>query len=205
MTARHRLWYVGLIAALGCHRSIQGAGGSGDGSGGSETASSTATPDTETGQDGEACFLFEDFYGTPYYGKICDGLCRDVRLDRDHCGECRNACKLGEYETTCVEGSCGPIGVECFPPTPEPMTCRQVCADIGHECSEEPVNQGGCGESVWYTINAYDGFDFEDVCVDGRGRLGTGDPPAEISGCDDPILFDYGPEQVAAGCCCRLF
>jgi hypothetical protein len=85
------------------------------------------------------------------------------------------------------------------------MTCRQVCADIGHECSEAPGREGGCGESVWWTINAYDGFDFEDVCIEGRGRLGTGDVPSEISGCDDPILFDTIPEQVAAGCCCRLF
>lgn len=202
MMAWNRLLLVVLVVAIGCHRSIQGPGGSGGGSGGSETASTTE--DTDTGQGGEACFLFEDFYGTPYYGKMCDGQCRDVRLDPEHCGECRNACERGSFRTSCVEGTCGPINVDCFPPE-ESLTCRQVCADIGHECSEAPGLEGGCGESVWWAITAYEDFDFEDVCIDGRGRLGSGSVPAEISGCDDPILFDYTPEQVAAGCCCRLF
>ena len=58
---------------------------------------------------------------------VCDGACRDVRLDPNYCGNCTTQCTSSEDSVAiCQEGDCVHVS-ECIPPL---MACDGACRDV---------------------------------------------------------------------------
>lgn len=63
-------------------------------------------------------------------GRFCNGICRDIKNDRNNCGACGNVCPPG---VSCVNGACG-----C---PPGQITCSGKCTST----NVDPKNCGACG------------------------------------------------------------
>ena len=82
----------------------------------------------------------------------CSGSCRDVQIDRAHCGACGNTCSAGEVCTAGVcESSCGDKLTVCVglvwiaTTTPSIAACDNVCA-FANACAY--CNMGGYEQDV---------------------------------------------------------
>lgn len=134
----------------------------------------------------------------------CDGVCRDVEVDRDHCGLCDRRCAEGEQCVngwctcgtwgTCVEGLEKCCGDECVNIQYDPTNCGDcgvTCeADTGPECFEGHCVCPDLSDSPRACAGTY-----EDMCC-GRTFLAAG-------GC-----FDLGNDREHCASCdnsCPVF
>jgi hypothetical protein len=102
----------------------------------------------------------------------CDGQCRDLTTDSQHCGACGNACLFGRAccNGQCVDvmqsdQNCGRCGRQCgiltdctngicTCPTPGQSACPDLCTNLqtdssncgfcGNRCRLGPCNAGRC-------------------------------------------------------------
>lgn len=111
----------------------------------------------------------------------CDGLCRDIAVNADHCGTCGNACAAGQM---CRSGVC--VDCTCAQPCPAGQTrCGNVCVNL----QTDPTHCGSC------TTVCGSG----QVCV--NGQCATGCPPGFTS-CGGACV-DLNSDLAHCGACNR--
>jgi hypothetical protein len=108
-------------AAVSTTSSQGGQGGTGSGGGAVEPGCSMPCGDDAQCVDG-VC--------VPLCGELtrCDGACRDVRVDPEHCGACGAVCAFGE---ACSDGLCCPS---------DARNCAGTCRPV----AQDPDNCGAC-------------------------------------------------------------
>ncbi|MEI8257657.1 MAG: hypothetical protein WCJ30_18430, partial [Deltaproteobacteria bacterium] len=91
----------------------------------------------------------------------CSGTCRDLLVDRNHCGTCTTACATG---LGCVAGLC----TACAAGT---ASCGGVCKDLGND----PANCGACGAvcAAGTTCQAGGCAAYASACPAGSTACGT--------------------------------
>ncbi len=115
-------------------------------------------------------------------GSACDGVCVDVGIDGENCGQCGRICKGGA--DACGDASCLPVHGECINADSGYATCDAYCVSIGEVCAEN-----GCEFDA--TIRAYGSIG---VCMDDIGRASISEP------CDTVQPWTVGRQAVQ--CCC---
>ena len=85
-------------------------------------------------------------------GRLCSGVCTDIKRDEEHCGSCRTVCSTDAF---CCNGWCAdPAQNEpgCCPPSllcggvcTSPYSDRDNCGDCGNKCGQnEDCCDGHC-------------------------------------------------------------
>jgi hypothetical protein len=129
----------------------------------------------------------------PQGQEMCDGVCVNLMFNDANCGECGNACQVfsldggcqgsgGEYGG-CVDGACTPTLTDCYTWDSDPLSCDEVCAELGSTCAPQ-----GCGAGfthVYYNVNA--------SCVEHCPHHFDSDP------CSEPSFASTGSYR----CCCN--
>lgn len=181
---RSLLW-VTLSCVFACNRQVAPAGAA-------ETGSTGTTAGAEADDsDPEVCE--EAAGGNLYYQ--CGDECVWLHANRDHCGACFNACRVGEVETDCREGRCAPFQGECLYPQDGVTDCAAYCRANGGRCE---LGDGAC---AW----PYTGFIGSDRACDGVGPVTTID--GIKAACDEPIDWDaryLGEPLGGIRCCCAF-
>jgi len=83
-------------------------------------------------------------------GRLCNGVCTDIKNDENHCGSCQRVCSR---DTFCCNGWCAdPAQNEpgCCPPS---ISCDGVCTSP----YSDRDNCGGCGTTCDGTEDCCDG------------------------------------------------
>jgi hypothetical protein len=81
---------------------------------------------------------------------FCEGICRFLENDYNHCGECGNSCG----DAACIDSACAPcetIGqTTCWDPIGETNYCADLttswidCGECGNRCTTGPCENGIC-------------------------------------------------------------
>ncbi|MBX3275751.1 MAG: hypothetical protein KF729_36155 [Sandaracinaceae bacterium] len=181
MTRESFGWWVAAIAlvALGC-----------DGGGGADAGIDGGAPldgggidagpgegDAGPGRDAGACAAGEE---------LCDGACRRLDEDPEHCGACGEACDGTEI---CDEGACA---------CPSDRTrCGEICVDT----DTDAVHCGACDDPCG-AGQVCAGGECEDVCAAPRRSCVVDDGGMSASICVDPAT---DPDHCGeCGTVCRL-
>jgi hypothetical protein len=109
-----------------------------NGCGGTLGTDSSGTPTTGTAcqfENGGACLFDNECVG----GGCCDGYCRDLSNDPDHCGGCGTVCSGANVATrTCGAGTCVSTCAAQF------ADCDGNVQTNGCECAGSSCCSGGC-------------------------------------------------------------
>lgn len=127
----------------------------------------------------------------PVGQELCDGVCADLSVDRNHCGACGSVCAGGEVcdgAGTCAP-SCGDSLTECSNACVDTATDEANCGGCGTACAAGEIcdGAGGCGTTCAGSLTECSG-----ACVD------TGGDEANCGACDTPC--DAGEACVSGTC-----
>ena len=67
----------------------------------------------------------------------CEGECRNLEFDSNHCGECNHECTTHDGTGVCRYGYCTPVLSECLTAADGFMTCEEYCQSVGEKCASE--------------------------------------------------------------------
>jgi hypothetical protein len=91
----------------------------------------------------------------------CSGICTDLQIDPENCGDCGNVCPIPDNGSAfCESGTCSftcnagymPLNDECIPIDPcyPFVDCSGQCVDLQNDVN----NCGGCGNACSAPVNA---------------------------------------------------
>lgn len=122
-------WACFLVALTACG---PGRWGASDASSSSDTgADTTSNVGDDTESESEAGIECEP-------GKTwCDGECRVLTYNDEHCGECYHACETRSGTGTCTGGYCTPRVYDCITANDGFQTCADYCEAMGEQCAHD--------------------------------------------------------------------
>ena len=82
-------------------------------------------------------------------GAACDGVCIDLQIDNENCGECRRECIINGVGG-CSDGDCLPTMSSCNPWSSD-LTCDEICTNEGGNCVPESCQDHTV---IYYGTNA---------------------------------------------------